>query len=347
MKTTITPAFFLFLVCGAAIDFVAASVSTDIGVPVYQAKPYLAAKDTNFGALIEGAAVDKDGNFYAVNYKGAKSAVGKAYESQSVFFQDSSNPNSWFNGIRFHVDSSGAQEAYLADVVNHRVVRVKGSGNKQSPPGAETFCQSSDILQPNDLAIAHSTGRLFLSGMKYTSDSVIGDGDLWTCDSAGTATRLGLFYRTNGIEVSPDEKVLYLSEAKNQGGSVVSNVIHAFDLDAKKGSISNGRILVDFAQLDNSAKIDIDGIRVDVLGNLYVARAGAGKVAKISPSGKLLAYIELESIVGVTSLEFAGPEGKDLFIVGACTADPTKGCVEKYSGDTKGNTFAKLNSSNV
>ncbi|KAI8324991.1 SGL-domain-containing protein, partial [Martensiomyces pterosporus] len=306
-------------------------------------KPYLTANTTKFGAFIEGAGVDRQGNFYAVDFNDNKAATGRAYSSQAVLFADKVKTNSWFNAIRFNIDRNGVQEAYLGDVTNHRVVRLRDPGNKGQFFHSETFCEDANILQPNDLAIAHTTGRLFLSGMRFTPDSVIGDGDMWTCDQKGVATKLGSFYRTNGIEVSPDEKLLYLSEAINKGGKVVSNVIHVFDLDAEKGTVSNKRLFVDFGKLDNSASNDVDGMRTDVQGNLYVARWGAGKVAKISPGGELLAYIELASIAEVTNLEFAGPNGKDLYIVGACKDKPTKGCIDRLVGNSKqGRAFANL-----
>ncbi|KAJ1960521.1 hypothetical protein GGI12_003752 [Dipsacomyces acuminosporus] len=309
---------------------------------VLKAQQHLTDITTKFGALIEGAAVDKQGNFYAVHFNNNKASIGRGFKSQSLLFQDKTTTNSWFNGIRFNIDSKGAQEAFLADVKNHRVVRLSNPDKSGQFSKAETFCQSADIIEPNDIAVAHSTGRLFLSGMRDTDNTKAGDGDLWTCDRQGKATKLGSFFRTNGIEVSPDEKVLYLSESVTKGGNVISNVIHAFDLDAEKGTVSNKRLFVDFGKLDNSAANDVDGMRTDVDGNLYVTRWGAGKVAKISPSGKLLAYIQLAGISEVTNLEFAGPQGKDLFIVGACKSNPKKGCIDKFSGASVGRAFSKL-----
>ncbi|KAJ2723523.1 hypothetical protein GGI07_002561 [Coemansia sp. Benny D115] len=324
--------------------FILAACANASSVPVYKAVPYLTSKTTEFGPLIEGAAVDRQGNFYAVNYNDIKPAVGRVYPKQGLFFQDVVAENSWFNGVRFHVDPHGRQEAYLGDVVNHRVVRVRDTCDKEKTQHWEVFCQDPGFLQPNDLAIAHSTGRVFLTGMRFTPDTQLGDGDLWTCGADGRKpVKLGgLFYRTNGVELSPDEKTLYVSEAINKEGKVVSNAIHAFDVDARSGSVSNRRVFVDFNQLDGSGANDVDGMRTDVLGNLYVARWGAGKVAKISPQGKLLAYIELSGIAEVTNLEFAGPRGKDLFVVGACKDDPSKGCVDRFTGSTKGRAYSNL-----
>ncbi|KAJ2855893.1 hypothetical protein J3B02_001914 [Coemansia erecta] len=311
-------------------------------VPVFKAKPYVTVETSMFGPLIEGAAVDKNGNFYAVGFNDTKAATGMAFPMQTLFFQDRAKTKSWFNAIRFNIDPAGVQEAYLGDVEGHRVVRVRDPENKGRFVHPETFCASPDMLQPNDLAIAHSTQRLFLSGMRFTPNSVVGDGDLWTCDASGKARKLGSFHRTNGIELSPDEKTLYLSEASNRGGKVVSNAILAFDVDVHRGEISRGRVFVDFESLDGSGTDDIDGMRADAHGNLYVARWGAGKIAKLSPAGALVAYIHLSSIDQVTNLELAGPQGKDLFAVGACKSNPKKGCIDRYAVAVEGRAFSKL-----
>ncbi|KAJ1965352.1 hypothetical protein GGI12_000830 [Dipsacomyces acuminosporus] len=334
------------LLLGALVASAASANVIDVQgkgqVQVFKAQPYLTALTTKFGALIEGAAVDKQGNFYAVHFNGSKSAIGRAFRSQSLLFEDKATTNSWFNGIRFNIDSKGAQEAFLADVNNHRVVRLSKPDKKGGFSKAETFCKNADILQPNDLAIAYSTGRIFLSGMRAKQDSEVGDGDLWTCDRKGKATKLGSFFKTNGVELSPDEKLLYLSETASKGGKLISSVIHVFDLDAEKGTLSNKRLFVDFGKLDNTASSEVDGVRADTDGNLYVARWGTGKVAKISPKGKLLAYIQLAGIAEVTNLEFAGPHGRDLFIVGACKSNPKKGCIDRFSGASVGRAFSKL-----
>ncbi|PIA17385.1 calcium-dependent phosphotriesterase [Coemansia reversa NRRL 1564] len=311
-------------------------------VPLFRALPYMTAENTTFGGLIEGAAVDHYGNFYAANYNAFKGEVGRAFRRPELFFRNRVDDGSWFNAIRFGTDRDGVQEAYIGDVVNHRVVRVRDPGSKRTFFHSETFCYHPNMLQPNDLAIAYSTRRLFLSGMRFSNNSAIGDGDLWTCDERGAARRLAIFHRTNGVEVSPDEKTLYISEAVNEDGNVVSNVIYAFDLDAQRGNIGNKRTLVDFGQLDGSASHDIDGMRTDANGDLYVTRWGAGRVAKLSATGQLLAYIGLASINEATNLEFAGPTGRELFIVGACMSDPTKGCIDRWTGPVQGHAFASL-----
>ncbi|KAJ2789354.1 hypothetical protein H4R20_007197, partial [Coemansia guatemalensis] len=295
-----------------------------------------------FGPTIEGAGVDKAGDIYAVSFNNELPSAGRVTGEQQQLYK-ASDSEAYVNGIRFNIDSAGAEEAYIVDAALHQVYRLT---ERQSSDGkfgkSDVFCKDETMLQPNDIAIAPSTGRIFLSGMNYTSDSKTGDGDLWTCDSTGAATRLGQFYRTNGIEVSPDEKTLYLSVAQNKGGAVISNNILAFDLDATSGAVTNKRVFVDFGKLDKSADTDIDGMRTDKDGNLYVARNGIGKVAVFTPSGDLSAYISTPSIDFVGNLEFGGPSGKDLYMVGKCKDDETKGCVDKYTASAAGRAFTDL-----
>jgi sugar lactone lactonase YvrE len=50
------------------------------------------------------------------------------------------------------------------------------------------------------------------------------------------AARLLRMGRTNGIELSPDEKTLYISEAFNREFIPVSNVVWQFDVDILTGN---------------------------------------------------------------------------------------------------------------
>jgi sugar lactone lactonase YvrE len=74
---------------------------------------------------------------------------------------------------------------------------------------------------------------------------------------------------TNGIEVSPNGKTLYVNES-------VQRNMWAFDLGGD-GSLTNKRLLKRF---DDHG---LDGMRCDVAGNLYVTRHGKGTVVILSP----------------------------------------------------------------
>ncbi|KAJ1915398.1 hypothetical protein IWQ60_008452 [Tieghemiomyces parasiticus] len=329
----------------------AATGSGGVPVPTVVGAAGITAATSKFGAAIEGAGVDAKGNIYAVNYDGLKNNIGIALGqgAQSSYYQDPDN-TTWFNGIRV-IESDQTEHndvvAMLAvDVTNHRVLRISG------PPGnaaAVTYCQDAAMLQPNDIAVT-DLGDVFLSGMNYSAST----GDLWICPNGGAHTprRIAQLNRTNGIEVDPTNKYLYLSESTNgDGGVVLNNVIWRYELtNSASGSgldVKNGTdnmpvrtLFKDFSEFDNTGSTDIDGMRTDKNGNLYVTRNGLGEVVVFTPQGELKQRITVP-FKGVTSLEFGGAQGTDLAIVGSCGADE-KGCLHVHRVDCAGRAFSGL-----
>lgn len=100
----------------------------------------------------------------------------------------------------------------------------------------------STKLQSNDMAISYDESRLYLSGMNFTVDT----GDLWVFDISREALhKIDLcgssirFFRTNGIEISPDDKELFITSAENNAdGSVCAAKIVRFDIDASIAFLS-------------------------------------------------------------------------------------------------------------
>ncbi len=212
-----------------------------------------------------------------------------------------------------------------------------------------TYCTDPGMLQPNDLALATTCHRtIFLSGQNYTDDTTAGvSGDLWTCKGKRAyqfppeLLKEADIHRTNGIETSPDGKALYLSSAKNVGGAVVANQIFKFRLQAGRKLVEEAPTLFyDFT--GDGAATDVDGMRTDTDGNLFVTRNGEGKIFKISPAGQLLLVIELPGMGGPSNLEFGGPDGKTLFAIGRCAEDNTVGCAASVQTESTGKAFARL-----
>lgn len=121
---------------------------------------------------------------------------------------------------------------------------------------------------------------------------------------------------TNGIEVSPDGRTLYVNET-------VERRVWAYDL-SPQAAISNKRLLHEFP--DHG----LDGMRCDMLGNLYVTRWGAGRVAKLAPSGALLTEIALHGR-NCTNLTFGGHDGGTCYVTVADT-----GALELFRVDEPG-----------
>ena len=152
-----------------------------------------------FTSGIEGPACDADGNLYAVNFE-RQHTIGKVTpEGESTVFVELSD-GSIGNGIRF--DSQGYM--YIADYTNHNVLRVDMKTREIS-----VHAHEPRMNQPNDLAIG-------ANDILYASDPNWGEstGQLWRVDTDGKVTLLESgMGTTNGIEVSPDEKLLYVNES--------------------------------------------------------------------------------------------------------------------------------------
>lgn len=310
-----------------------------------------------FGGSIEGAAVNPQGDVFAVDFRAAGAEANKAFgffhetEGGTANILDLTvNPifnvslegvadSPLINGARFLKDGG----LLIADANNSRVLSVKDTV-------ASTFCANDAMLQPNDLALSVDRPQIiYLSGQNFTETTTAGEhGHLWTCDGS-TATQFppellaqADVHRTNGIETSPCGQFLYLSSAQNVAGAVTANRIFRFAIDPATGTLVNQAPAVFHDFTGGDAAIDIDGMRTDVDGNLYVTRNGDGKVVKLSPEGELLMIINLPGMGGPSNLEFGGAEGKTLFAVGKCKADATIGCAASFETDKVGKAFNLL-----
>lgn len=172
--------------------------------------------------------------------------------------------------------------------------------------------------QPNDLAITR-TGHIFCSDPNWKE----GTGQVWHVSPAGEAKIIAPnMGTTNGIEVSPDEKTLYVNE------SVQLNV-WAFDL-AADGAISNKRLLIKF----NDG--GMDGMRCDNNGNLYITRHGKGEVAIVSPQGKIIKTITTKG-KNVSNICFGGKKGRTCYIT-----LQDRGCIETFKADAPGREWVMM-----
>jgi sugar lactone lactonase YvrE len=247
----------------------------------------------------EGPGVDRAGNLYAVNF-GRQHTIGQVTPAGegSIFLE--LPDGSCGNGIRFN----RAGDMFIADYTNHNVLRVDMAACQAAQTLPErnaaitVFAHEPTMNQPNDLAIM-ANDMLFASDPNWGG----GWGQIWRIDTAGQVTLLETgMGTTNGIEVSPDERTLYVNET-------VQRRVWAYDL-AADGAISNKRLLHQFP--DHG----LDGMRCDVAGNLYITRWGKGVIAKLSPQGELLLEIALAGCK-CTNIAFGGTDGCTAYVTGA------------------------------
>ncbi|WP_010603918.1 SMP-30/gluconolactonase/LRE family protein [Pseudoalteromonas maricaloris] len=249
--------------------------------------------DGVFTQGIEGPAVDAAGVLYAVNHQ-QQGTIGKVTAQGRAETLLTLKNGSIGNGIRF--DKQG--NMYIADYVNHNVLKVTKAALAQGgdlSQSVSVFAHDNRMDQPNDLAIMDN-GILFASDPNWQASS----GKLWRINTNGAVTLLEAdMGTTNGIEVSPDNKTLYVNES-------VHRKVWRYELD-EQGNISNKQLFISFTDFG------LDGMRTDNQGNLYIARYGAGVVAVVSPQGKLIKEIKLKGKYP-TNVAFGGEEGKRLFI---------------------------------
>jgi sugar lactone lactonase YvrE len=236
---------------------------------------------------IEGPACSPDGTLYAVNYT-HEGTIGRVTPEGNCNILLQLPNGSVGNGIRFARDGA----MLIADYVRHTIFRLDVGRLT-----LDVFAHEPAMHQPNDLAIA-ANGHLFASDPSWAD----GSGRIWHISLNGQARLLdGQMGTTNGIEVSPDGRTLYVNET-------VQRTIWAYDL-APDGSVSRKRLLIRFADFG------LDGMRCDVAGNLYVTRYGKGTIAVVSPAGVVLREVALSGRT-CTNLTFGGPDGR------TCAARP-------------------------
>lgn len=95
--------------------------------------------------------------------------------------------------------------------------------------------------------------------------------------------------RPNGIAFSPDEKILYVAQSDGQ-----APIIRAFDI-AADGTASNSRVFYDSSELASKLRGSMDGLKVDIHGNLFAT--GPGGIHVITPQGKLLGRINVTEAI--------------------------------------------------
>lgn len=239
----------------------------------------------SFTSGVEGPATDRDGNVYAVSYQRTDTIGRVTPDGKAEIFVDMP-AGSLGNGIRF----TRSGRMFVADYKGHQILEIDPATRQIS-----TFAKVPTPYQPNDIALGPD-GTLWASDPDWKG----GKGQVWRIDTDGKATRMAeADSTTNGIEVSPDGKYLYVNESGSRS-------VWRFRIGKDK-SLRAKTLLIRFPDFG------MDGMRADVKGNLYVTRHGKGKVAIVSPKGKLLREVDVLG-KNPTNITFGGPDGKTCYV---------------------------------
>ena len=250
---------------------------------LYRSQDFTAPGEFTSG--IEGPATDGEGNIYVVNY-GREGTIGKVNRDGKSSLFINLPDRSTGNGIR--LDNQG--NMFVADYTGHNVLKINVFLKE-----IDVHVHSDGMNQPNDLAIS-KTGIIYASDPDWQAST----GNLWRIDTDGSLTLLeDNMGTTNGLELSPDEKILYVNES-------VQLKVWAYDL-SPAGELSGKRLFIDFTDFG------MDGMRCDVKGNIYITRHGKGTVAMVSPEGKILREIRLRG-KKPSNITFGGEDGKTAYV---------------------------------
>jgi sugar lactone lactonase YvrE len=308
MRTVTISSRAISLLCQLAVAL------TVVSSAVAQDAPFQSRQVTPVGEYthgIEGPAVDQQGNLYVVNF-GKPGTVGKLPNgaSQSELFAVLPE-GSVGNAIRF--DREGRM--FVADYRKHTIFVVGRDGKD-----VETYFHSDDFNQPNDMTVA-SDGTIYASDPNWKRH----DGQIWRVQRSADGNVIGekmtadrRMSTTNGIDLSPDGKTLYVGESDTRE-------IWSYRID--------GTRLVAPKLVKRFDDFDIDGLRTDTAGNLFAARILKGTIAVLTPGGKLIREIPLNG-KEPTNLAFGGNDGKTVFVT-----QRQGGFVESFRTDRPGREY--------
>jgi len=166
--------------------------------------------------------------------------------------------------------------------------------------------QGQRLNRPNDVVVK-SDGSIYFTD-PWTSPEVPQQWDLTfmgvyrvTPDLGSMSLLVNDFLLPNGLAFSPDESVLYVNDSRRRH-------IRAFDL-APNGTLAKQTDRV-FADLGGPESGVPDGMKVDVLGNVYCG--GAGGIYILDSTGKKLGRI-VHGQPATTNIGFGGNDWKTLF----------------------------------
>jgi gluconolactonase len=208
--------------------------------------------------------------------------------------------------INLHRTGTGAASGLATDV-NGDLLAVEWSGHRLSREDGMGVVSTvvsqylgSTFNSPNDLTV-RSDGTIYFTDPPVGGappGPPIGFNGLFRYTPGGTLLAEwmgGGSTRPNGVILSPDEQVLVATDW-------AAGTVLAWDV-AVDGSLSGMRLFA-------SGLPSADGLAVDIVGNLYVARSGG--ISVLSPGGDPWGFVSVPG--GASNCAFGGTDGRTLYV---------------------------------
>lgn len=199
------------------------------------------------------------------------------------------------------------------------------------PKGSETILtdnvEGKPYSRPNDLVVDKKGGVYFTEywnalGAPPPENAAAG---VYYIPPGGKAVLIADgIDKPNGIQLSPDEKTLYI----NPFG--ISEYLLAFDVQ-KDGTVTNRANFAKYAGIPQGEGTMGDGLAVDSQGRIYATTKVGVQV--FSSKGQYLGTIPVSRIP--QNVAFAGPDKKTLYIVGRGAAFKVQMLAQGYKGRAK------------
>jgi gluconolactonase len=262
-------------------------------------------------AFTEGPAVDRDGNVYfseMVTQRIMKLSVNGVL---TTFREHSNNANGLLidpQGRLVACEGAESQRTGVLVKFKPQITRTDLRTGKMEVL-ADNY-QGKPFLGPNDVTI-DGKGRLYFTDLP--------GGAVYRIDGPGQLARILAIpdiQRPNGIQISADDKQLYLIEANGTEGG--ARMIRAYDLHPD-GTVANMRVHYNFYP-GRSA----DGMSIDTQAGMNQLRGTSETLATktgvyvIPPDGKLLKFIPIPEDF-ITNNAFGGPDMKTLYVTAGKT----------------------------
>jgi gluconolactonase len=268
-------------------------------------------------AFTEGPTVDRDGTVYFTDLVTQRIMKLSPEGVLSTYREQSNGANGLvIDPQRRLIAAEGADNRRTGVLVKNtpRVTRTDLTTGRVEIL-ADNF-QGTPFRAPNDVTL-DGKGRVY-----FTDPEAVA---VYRIDAPQTVVRIlstPEIERPNGIQISPDDRTLYLVEANGAPGG--ARLIRAYDLQPD-GMVRNMRVHYNF-----SPGRSADGMSIDADGNLY-ASAGLHRtrgtaetldtrcgVHVISPAGRLIEFIPIPEDT-ITNNAFGGPDMKTLYITAGKT----------------------------
>ena len=242
----------------------------------------------NQGEFTEGVAVAADGSVYFSDIPSGEGASGKVYKF---------DPKTGKTTV--HCAASGKSNGLMFDRAG-RLIACCGANN-----GLMALCEilpngklklltgrynGGRYLSPNDLVILPD-GKIYFSDPRYVGGEKEEQDQMavYRYDPVDGSVQLAIgakqIEKPNGLALSPDGNTLYVAENNNAPGGRMT--LNAFRLRSD-GSLGPKKVIVDFGD-----EAGIDGMTVDVQGNIYAAVRSARRfgIVVYTDTGRELARI--------------------------------------------------------